>query len=363
VTAVDALETPALVVDLDQLERNVARVAAYGERHGLGVLPHAKTHKTEAIARLQLAAGAEGLTVAKSSEAEALAARGLGPLLVHYPSYGDVKARRLAEVAGLVSLTVALDSVAVAEPLAAAMARRGVEADVLVELDVGMRRTGVADQDAVVALARAVEGLAGLRFAGISGYPGHARDATLGARAALAEADVALRAARSALVTAGLPCERISGGSTSTALLAEGTSLTELRPGNYVFLDRGDARGEVWSANEVALHVHATVVSTAVPGRMVLDAGAKTLSEAGPPPGLRGFGALVDDAEVEVLFLNEEHAVCDVSRSPRNWTVGDRVRVVPNHACTCVNLHDRLYGARGRFVEEDLPLIARGLVR
>jgi D-serine deaminase-like pyridoxal phosphate-dependent protein len=363
VTAVDALETPALVVDLDQLERNVARVAAYGKRHGLAVIPHAKTHKTDVIARLQLAAGAAGLTVAKSSEAEAFAARGLGPLLVHYPSFGDVKARRLAEAAGSVALTVALDSVAVAEPLAAAMARRGVEADVLVELDVGLRRTGVADPEAVVALARTVDALAGLRFAGISGYPGHARDAAGGAGAALAEADVALRAARSALVAAGLPCERVSGGSTATALLAAGTSLTEVRPGNYVFLDRGDARGEVWSPEDVALHVHATVVSVAVPGRMVLDAGAKTLSEAGPPPGLRGFGALVDDVEVEVIALNEEHAVCDVSRSERGWAVGDRVRVVPNHACTCVNLHDRLYGVRGGGVEEELPLIARGLVR
>jgi len=346
VSAVAELETPALVVDLDRLERNVARVAAYAAEHGLAVVPHAKTHKTEAIARRQLAAGAAGLTVAKSEEAEAFAARDLGPLLVHYPVFGEAKARRLAEVAGRVPLTVAVDSIEVAEPLAAAMARRGVTADVLVEVDVGLGRTGVAVERAV-ALAGAVQRLAGLLFAGLSGYPGHARDAAEGTADAFAAVDARLREAVGAVEAAGLACERVSGGSTSTALRAAGSVLTEVRPGNYVFLDRSDARGDVWSAGEVALHVHATVVSVAVPGRMVLDAGSKTLSEAGPPPGLRGYGAVAGDDAVEVLWLNEEHAICDVSGSARTYAVGDRVRVVPNHACTCVNLHERMHGARG----------------
>jgi D-serine deaminase-like pyridoxal phosphate-dependent protein len=121
-TAVADLDTPALVVDLDRLERNIARVAEHAAAHRLALVPHAKTHKTEAIARRQLSAGASGLTVAKPGEAEAFAARGLGPLLLHYPSYGEAKVRRLAEVAGEVPLTVALDSLAVAEPLSAAQA-------------------------------------------------------------------------------------------------------------------------------------------------------------------------------------------------------------------------------------------------
>jgi D-serine deaminase-like pyridoxal phosphate-dependent protein len=362
VTAVGELETPALVVDLDRVEANIARVAAYAREHGLAVVPHAKTHKTEAIARLQLGAGAAGLTVAKSAEAEAFAAHDLGPLLVHYPIYGEAKARRLAEVAGSVGLTVALDSLEVAEPLAAAMARRGVTADVLIEVDVGLHRTGTTAERAV-ALARAVDGLRGLRFAGLSGYPGHARDAPDGQAAAFARVDGQLRALRAALQDAGLTCERVSGGSTSTALRAAGSALTEIRPGTYVFLDRADGRGDIWQPEDIALHVHATVVSTAVPGRMVLDAGSKTLSEAGPAPGLTGAAALADAPEVEVLYLNEEHAVCDISRSERAWAVGDRVRVVPNHACTCVNLHARLYGARGDQVVEELELIARGAVR
>jgi D-serine deaminase-like pyridoxal phosphate-dependent protein len=335
VTAVADLETPALVVDLDRVERNIARVAGYAREHGLAVVPHAKTHKTEAIARLQLAAGATGLTLAKSREAEAFAERDIGPLLVHYPAYGEPKARRLAEVAGRVPLTVALDSAVVAEQLGAAMARRGVTADVLVEVDVGLHRTGVEPAAAVA----------------------------LGQAAAFAAVDAQLREVRDAFVAAGLDCARISGGSTSTALRAAGTILTEVRPGTYVFLDRGDGRGDLWGPDDVALTVHATVVSTSVPGRMILDAGSKTLSEAGPPPGLTGGAALPDAPDVEVLFLNEEHAVCDISRSDRAWAVGDRVRLVPNHACTCVNLHDRLFAARDGLVEAELPVIARGLVR
>jgi D-serine deaminase-like pyridoxal phosphate-dependent protein len=362
VTAVADLETPALVVDLDRVERNIARVAGYAREHGLAVVPHAKTHKTEAIARLQLAAGAAGLTLAKSSEAEAFAERGIGPLLVHYPAYGEPKARRLAEVAGRVPLTVALDSAEVAQQVGAAMARRGVTADVLVEVDVGLHRTGV-EPAAAVALGQAVDGIAGLRLVGLSGYPGHARDAPEGQAAAFAAVDEQLRAVRDAFDAAGLECARISGGSTSTALRAAGTILTEVRPGTYVFLDRGDGRGDVWGPDDVALTVHATVVSTSVPGRMILDAGSKTLSEAGPPPGLSGGAGLPDAPEVEVLFLNEEHAVCDISRSARAWAVGDRVRVVPNHACTCVNLHDRLFAARDGRVEAELPVMARGLVR
>ena len=361
-TAVAELETPALVIDLDRVERNIARVASYAREHGLGLVPHAKTHKTEAIARLQLAAGATGLTVAKSTEAEAFAEHDLGPLLLHYPPYGEAKTRRLADVAGRVPLTVALDSAVVAEQLSRAMVRRAVHADVLVEVDVGLHRTGV-ELGAAVALAQAVDGMPGLRLAGLSGYPGHARDAPEGTAAAFAAVDERLRQARDAFVAAGLNCERISGGSTSTALRAHTTILTEVRPGTYVFLDRGDGRGDLWGPDDVALHVHATVVSTSVPGRIVLDAGSKTLSEAGPPAGLTGGAALPDAPEVDVLFLNEEHAVCDVSRSERAWVVGDRVRVVPNHACTCVNLHDRLYAARGDMVEQELPLIARGRVR
>lgn len=365
------LETPAVVVDLGALERNVARASAYAREHGLALWPHLKTHKTVAVAERQRAAGAAGFTVAKTTEAERFAPHRLGPLLLHYPVFGAAKWERTAAVAGEAPLTVALDSLAAAAGLDRALRARGTSAELLIELDVGMRRTGVADTAAALALAESVErfgGVAGgaasaggLRVAGISCYPGHVRGTLEQARAGLAEVDARLRAARDALLAAGIRCDRVSGGSTASLFLSHETCMTEVRAGNYVFLDRSEARG-AWTAEDAALRVHATVVSTSVPGRAVLDAGSKTLGEAGPPAGLTGWGTVAGAPGAEIVALNEEHAVCELAGAS-GWRVGDRVTVVPNHVCTCVNLHDRLYAARDGVVEEVWPLVARGAVR
>lgn len=363
------LETPAVVVDLDRLERNVSRAGAYARAHDLALWPHLKTHRTVEVAQRQRAAGAAGFTVAKSTEAERFAPTGLGPLLLHYPVVGAAKWRRLAEVAGETPLTVALDSVESAEGLAAALAARGTRAELLVELDAGMRRTGVAGPAEALALARRIEQAGGpLEVAGISCYPGHVRGDADRVGEGLAHVDALLRETAELLRGAGIRCERISGGSTATLLRSHETIVTEVRAGNYVFLDRSEARGG-WSADDAALHVHATVVSTRVPGRMVLDAGSKTLGEAGPPGGLSGWGELVGVPGAEIVALNEEHAVCamphpgGVDADGRVWRVGDRVAIVPNHACTCVNLHDVVHAARDGVVEETWPLLARGAVR
>lgn len=316
---VSELETPAVVVDLDVLERNVERAGAYARDHGLALWPHLKTHRTVAVAERQRAAGAAGFTVAKSREAELFAAAGAGPLLLHYPVYGDAKWERLAQVAGATELTVALDSLDAAAGLDRALRARGTSAELLVELDAGMRRTGVAGAAQALALAEAVErlggGAGGLRVAGISCYPGHVRGTLEQVRDGLAQVDALLRATRDAFAAAGIRCERISGGSTATLFRSHTTAVTEVRAGNYVLLDRSEARG-AWRAGDSALHVHATVVSTSVPGRMVLDAGSKTLGEAGPPAGLSGWGAVVGAPAVEIVALNEEHAVCAL---PRSW--------------------------------------------
>lgn len=351
------LETPVAVVDLDVVERHVAEAADYARRHGLDLMPHAKTHKTLAIAMRQLDAGAAGLTVAKTQEAASYASRGLGPLLVHYPPYGLRKWERLAEVAGQVPLTVALDSMTVAEPLARALRAHGRTAWALVELDVGLHRTGV-DIGGALDLAQGIDRLGGgLEPIGLSCYPGHLRGGNVSD--GLRRVDDMLRSARERLEAAGLRCVRISGGSTATFLHAHETVITEIRPGNYVFLDRT----ETASHENCALRIHATVISTSVPGQAVVDAGSKALSEAHPPPGLTGFGAIVGHEEVELVAVNEEHGYLDISASSTSWCVGDRVEIIPNHACTCVNLHDELVGVRCGLVEERLPLIARGMIR
>jgi D-serine deaminase-like pyridoxal phosphate-dependent protein len=352
VSAVAELETPALVVDLDRLERNLGRAAAYADEHGLGLHPHVKTHKTLEIARMQLDGGARGLTVAKPTEAQVFAAAELAPLLLHYPAAGPGKPERIAELAATVPLTVAGDSLAVAEPIAAQLRRRGVEAETLIELDVGLRRTGVTPGEAAE-LGRAIEGLGGgLRVAGLSCYPAHDE---------LAEVDALLEQAQELFAAAGLRCERISGGSTATLFESHRTRMTELRPGNYALLDRSEARG-AFGPDDCALRVQATVVSTSVPGRVILDAGSKTLSEAAPPAGERGFGAVVGHPEIVIEMLNEEHAI-GLGGSETDLTVGDRVELIPNHVCTCVNLHDVLYAARGGEVEAEFAVAARGRVR
>jgi D-serine deaminase-like pyridoxal phosphate-dependent protein len=160
---------------------------------------------------------------------------------------------------------------------------------------------------------------------------------------------------------AGIRRDRVSGGSTATLFLTHLTPMTELRPGNYALLDRAEAV-DPFSLEDCALRVQATVVSRSVPGRAVLDCGSKTLSEAAPRPGLGGYGAVPAHPGLEIEALNEEHAICRVGDGP-SPAVGDRVEVIPNHACTCVNLHDSLVAVRGGIVDAELRVIARGAVR
>ena len=363
---VEELPTPIAVVDLDRLEANIARLAGYAGEHGIALWPHAKTHKMPPVARMQLAAGAAGLTVAKVGEAEVFASHGLGPLLLHYPVYGPEAWRRLAEVAGTTALTVAVDSYEAAEPMAAALDAAGVRAEALVEIDVGLHRTGVAGPAAARDLAERLDGLAGLDVAGVSCFPGHVRGPAADIEGKLAGVEALLAEAVSLLAEAGLRCDRVSGGCTPAMQLTHLTpSVNELRAGTYVFLDRTEVAFDApLTLADCALRVHATVVSTAVPGTAVVDAGSKALSDAAfGGPGGEGRGAVVGHPDVPIPSTNEEHGICDVSASATAWRVGDRVEIVPNHVCTCVNLQDVICGARDGVVEYVWAVEARGKVR
>ena len=363
---VEELPTPIAVVDLDRLEANIDRLAGYAREHGIALWPHAKTHKMPPVARMQLAAGAAGLTVAKVGEAEVFARHELGPLLLHYPVYGPDAWRRLAGVAGTTRLTVALDSFEAAEPLADALAAAGVSADALVEIDVGLHRTGVESPAAACALAERLDGLAGLDVAGISCFPGHVRGASADIERKLADVEAMLAEAVRLFAGAGLRCDRVSGGCTPAMQMTHLTpSVNELRAGTYVFLDRTEVAYDApLTLADCALRVHATVVSTAVPGTAVVDAGSKSLSDAlyGGPGG-EGRGAVAGHPDVTIPHTNEEHGICDVSGSATAWHVGDRVEIVPNHVCTCVNLQDVICAARGGVVEHVWTVEARGKVR
>jgi D-serine deaminase-like pyridoxal phosphate-dependent protein len=361
--SLDEVETPVAVVDLDRLEANLQRLQSYVDAHGIALWPHTKTHKSPEIGLRQAALGAGGLTVAKTGEAEVFHAAGAPRILVHYPPLGADKWERLARmVAEGLELSVAVDSFAPAEGLAEALQQKGLRAELLVELDVGLHRTGQVTPAGALELARRLSTLPALEVAGISCYPGHVREDPAQLESAVAEVDGFLREARDAFTAAGIRCDRISGGSTPSRYLTHTTCVNELRSGTYALLDRVDAASEPeLGFDACALTVVVTVVSDSVPGQVVIDAGSKTLTSDAHPEG--GHGAIVGLPDARLHTLNEEHGYVDVSDLDGRPAVGDRLQVIPNHACGCVNLHDGLLGVRGGVVERVIRVAARGLVR
>jgi D-serine deaminase-like pyridoxal phosphate-dependent protein len=358
--SLDRLETPVPLVDLDRLHRNLDRAASYAATHGLAVRPHIKTHKSPLIAAEQLRRGAVGLTCATPLEAEVMA-EVCADLLLAYPPVGHAKLDRLMSLPEQVALTVALDSHESAEQLARAAAERGRSVGVYVELDLGLHRVGVSPAEEMLKLVRFVARHAPLVYRGIAFYPGHIRAAGAAQKPELVRLGEDLRTALQMLDRAGLPPGIVSGGSTPTlwdSHLIEG--VTEIRPGTYVFNDRTTAQAGACDWNDCALTVLATVVSIAVPGQAVVDAGSKGLGREPSAVDRDGFGALLDRPEVTVSRLSEEHGILDLARTAWRPRIGDRVRIVPNHACIAVHLHEVIYGIRENQVETSWPVTARG---
>ena len=355
------LPTPALVVDLDRMERNLGRAADYARQHGLALRPHVKTHKTPWIAAEQARLGAVGVTCATPREAE-LMSEVTGDLLVAYPPVGAARARRVAALRGDARVTVALDSAEAVEAIARAAEEAGREVGVYVELDLGMHRVGVPRVDDAIALARLVRERPVLRYDGLAFYPGHVREPVDAQDAALDALSSQLDDAIGAMDRAGVRPRVVSGGSTPTMWRSHDVrGMTEMRPGTYVYNDRTTAAIGACAWDDCAATVLATVVSTAVPGQAVIDAGTKSLGRE-PVRGAagEGFGALLDRPEVTVQRMSEEHGVLDLSATSWRPRVGDLVRVVPNHVCIVVHLFDEAFGARGDVVERSWPIAARG---
>ena len=360
-TRIQDLDTPALVVDLDIMERNLRRVADYCASHNLRLRPHTKTHKSVLIGRQQLALRAAGLTVAKVGEAEvmlgALSGSDVRDLLVAYPVVGETKLRRLATVAGIAQVTVALDSMFVARQLSQAAESAGVRFGVLVEVDVGLGRVGVAPGEALD-LARAVSALPGIDWRGITFYPGHIKDQDQEKLAELSELTARILAGFNA---AGLAPEIVSGGSTPLLYHShEIEGLNEIRPGTYVFNDMNTVAAGACTLADCAASVLVTVVSHTKAGRMIVDGGSKTFSSDRLSSGGPGHGYLVEAPGAVFHKMNEEHGFINLTRAERSFEIGEKVRIVPNHICVAVNLHEYVYGARGGDVEECWHVDARG---
>ncbi len=345
-TYLEQLETPVPIVDLDRLAFNLDRMAAYATLHGLRLRPHVKTHKSPRIAADQLRLGAVGLTCATLREAEVMA-EVCDDLLVAYPPVGAARLERLARLPDDVRVTVAADDGHALDALNVAARLGSRQFDVLVEADLGMHRVGVSSPERAVAIAQQIERASALNFAGMLFYPGHVREAVTEQGAQLAQLTADIARYVGALEDAGLPPRVVSGGSTPAAWrMHEVTGVTEVRPGTYVYNDRTTASIGACDWDDCALTVLATVVSVAVKGQAVIDAGTKSLGREPLRAEGDGYGALLDHPEVVVSRMSEEHGILDLSRSSWKPRLGDQVRVVPNHVCIVVHLFDETTGKR-----------------
>ena len=312
---ISEIDTPALVVDLDIFERNLARVADYARQHSLRLRPHTKTHKSVRIAGRQIASGAAGLTVAKVSEAEVMLAAGPADLLVAFPIIGHTKLEHLTQVARRTQVTVALDSIFAARQLSDAARAAQVEVGVLAEVDAGLGRVGVAPGEPLVQFAQAIQKLPHLRFAGIAFYPGHIKSLDEPGLRALGQLSDFVGGILDDFRAAGIEIGIVSGGSTPTLFHShEVHGLTEIRPGTYVFNDLNTIRSGACTMEDCAATILATVVSTARPGQMIIDGGSKTFSSDRLANTAEvTFGHLVEAPEARFHKMNEEHGFVDMS--------------------------------------------------
>ncbi len=336
------VETPIGTIDLARVRANAREVVAFLGQHGIAWRPHVKTHKSLEIAQIQLDAGAQGLTVATPHEAEVMSAL-CDDLLLGYPPVGASKVDRLIALPPNVRLTIGLDSEAALRPVSEAADGAGRVVGILIEFDAGLKRVGVTTPEELVALTQLVHELPGVEPRGVMFYPGHIRVARSAQQELLATLDARLNDYLVALEQAGHPAQVVSGGSTPTLWSSHHLrGLTEVRAGTCIFNDRDIQTLEGCTAAGLAYSVLTTVVSIAVPGQVVVDAGSKALAKEPFRSDGDGFGALLDRPEVTVRALSEEHGVLDLSGTDWRPEVGDRVRIVPNHVCVSVNLQDSL---------------------
>lgn len=356
------LSTPAVVADLDIVERNIEAMAARLRAAGLAHRPHIKTHKSIALARKQARAGAQGITAAKIGEAEVFAAAGFDDIFIAYPLVGEDKWRRFGALHRRIRVSASIDSEEVAAGLSRVGESAGKPVPVLIEIDGGLHRGGRQPGEDAVRFAVRASAYPGIRVEGVMGYFGTVYDletASQQAEFAAAEGETMRRAAAD-LRAAGLAAERVSAGSTPSAQWAERLSgVTEVRAGNYIFYDISALRMGIARVEDCALRVVATVVSVPAAGRATIDAGSKTLS-SDRARHADGFGCVVGHPGVAVSALNEEHGLLAFDPGAVRFRVGDRVEIIPNHACALPNLCDAIAGVRAGRAVETIRVDARG---
>lgn len=372
--------TPCLVIEQVVLRRNIRRMADYAAAHNLKVRPHIKTHKSRLIARMQLDAGAAGLTTAKVGEALEMAHE-TDDLLIAYPALDGPRTHRIATLALTARPIVAIDSAFAARALQGAAASQDSLIGILIDLDLGVGRTGLQTPRQACELGKAVMKCPHLQLKGIFCYTGHLTGQSQSFAQGMAAAAAKLQEALDLFHAAGLPAPIVSGGSTPSAFHCHlAPQQTEIRPGTYVFNDLNSIGYGCATPADCAALIHATVISNAVPGQVVLDAGSKTLTSdrlapVSPPgqPGPDGrpplppltdslHGFIPQFPQARITKLTEEHAQVDVTRCIDRPRLGQRVQIIPNHICPCVNLQDTAWLHTPDGLYEPLPIDARGML-
>jgi D-serine deaminase-like pyridoxal phosphate-dependent protein len=352
-TLIKDLETPAVTVHLPVMEDNIRRVQAHLAKHGIANRPHIKTHKIPALGKLQMQAGAVGITCQKLGEVEVFTDAGVADdVLLTFNIIGAAKTDRLmALTKRLKRLAVVLDNDAVAKGLSEAGVRHGMDVRFLIECDTGMGRNGVQTPQAAVDLARAAMKLPRMQFEGIMTFPTRYP----GSHAFFEEALASFK-------RAGIPVPVVSGGGTPSIFSVDKfPMLTEHRAGTYLYNDVMTVASGTATWDNCAMRVRATVVSRPTGTRAVIDCGTKVLTS--DLYNVTGYGHVVEYPQAVIPHLSEEHGVIDLSQCCEQPAVGDVVHVIPNHCCVVSNMVDEIYGVRGDKVEVVWPVAARGTVR
>jgi D-serine deaminase-like pyridoxal phosphate-dependent protein len=353
------VDTPVPIVVLDVMQRNIERIQEFATAHHLGLRPHVKTHKCLEIGRLQVEAGAVGITAGNVGEAEVFARAGFEDIFLAYPVWpSGTKGERLRRLAHTTRMSVGVDNVAAIEALADAMGEEPDRLQVVVEVDCGARRSG-APPEAAGDLAREARDR-GLVPVGVYTYPGHGSRGRDSREPAARDQEAALIAAVRSLDAAGITAEVVSAGSTPTIAFATGSPITEIRPGEYVFCDLDNTRLGACEEDQIALFVAATVVSDWVPDQVILDVGTKALGREGNLE--RGYGGVAGRQAV-LAKLNEYHGFLAVPSTEDRPAVGTVLPVVPNHVCPVVASFEELVvtDSEGTTLER-WQVAARGLL-
>jgi len=346
------IETPAVLIDLDIAEANIAAAQAHFDGLGVRFRPHIKTHKIPRLARLQLREGAQGIAVQKLSEAEVFVAEGFEDILLCFNLLSPTKIERLRALSTQCHLTVVADNLATVQALSTGFADSADRLSVLVECDTGMGRCGVQTPQDAADLAYEIEHAPGLHFQGLLTYPAVQGEVAV---------QTFMSAAKALCITAVGHCETISSGGTPTmADAALAPVVTEYRAGTYIYNDRSLLARGACTLADCALTVLSTVVSRPTPTRAILDAGSKSLTS--DLLGLQGYGHVVEFPGAQITALSEEHAILTLPPDQPGPAIGQKLHIIPNHACPVSNLMDQVYFHRSGTLIAAQKVAARGCV-